>query len=92
MSLEEWAVYFAKQDQEKLPKESNIELEGRIEFWQMSQGGGVYKFLGEGISQGMGFKNPQDVWVISSGPPAGRGKPSTFETGKWQDQRCSFGS
>lgn len=60
----------------------NIELEGRIEFWQMSQGGGVYKFLGEGISQGMGFKNPQDVWVISSGPPAGRGKPSTFETGK----------
>lgn len=32
--LEKWTIYFAKRDQEKLPKESNVELgfEGQMEF------------------------------------------------------------
>lgn len=43
MSIGEWTIYFAKQDQKKLHKESNIELglEGQIEFWQMSRGRSV---------------------------------------------------
>lgn len=47
MSIEEWAIYFAKQDQEKLLKASNIELglEGQIKFWQMRKAVGVFKFL-----------------------------------------------
>lgn len=50
--LGEWTIYFAKQDQEKLPKESNVELgfEGQMEFWQVNQEGGLYKFLGGGIN------------------------------------------
>lgn len=50
--LGEWTIYFAKQDQEKLSKESNVELgfEGQMEFWQVNQEGGLYKFLGGGIN------------------------------------------
>lgn len=47
MNIEEWTIYFAKQDQEKLHKESNNQfgLETNTEFWQMSQVEGVYKLL-----------------------------------------------
>lgn len=47
MSIEEGAIYFAKQDQEKHHKESNIKLGlgGQIEFWRISQRIGVYNFL-----------------------------------------------
>lgn len=43
MSIEEGAIYFAKQDQEKHHKESNIKLGlgGQIEFWRISQRIGV---------------------------------------------------
>lgn len=47
MSIEEGAIYFDKQDQEKHHKESNIKLGlgGQIEFWGISQKIGVYNIL-----------------------------------------------